>query len=276
MILPKRVWKNIKGYEGLYEISNTKRVRKVKTKKIMKPMKIGSSIVIRLSKDGNYKRISIDKLYNQAFGFDNKIEDLEGEVWKDIEGYEGLYQVSNMGRVKSLRNNILMSPRDEGHGYYQVNLYKDGKSKMFRVHRLVAFAFIPNDDPINKNEVNHINEIRNDNRVENLEWCDRKYNVNYGTRTERQKQTCKENGIYEKALQKRIENGTYDRLKEGLKKSDRCRRVRCVELDMIFNSVAEASRFLGKGRVGESNISCCLRNKDNQEVAYGYHWEYVD
>ena len=110
------------------------------------------------------------------------------EIWKDIEGYEGLYQVSNMGRVKSLGNNktrkekILKNSKGSI-GYLQVGLYKEGKVKYFRVHQLVASAFIPNPD--NLPQVNHRNEDKTDNRVENLEWCNRSYNTNYGTRNER-------------------------------------------------------------------------------------------
>lgn len=110
------------------------------------------------------------------------------EIWKDIEGYEGLYQVSNMGRVKSLSNNkkrkekILKSSKDGG-GYLMVGLCKDGKQKCHKIHRLVASAFL--DNPNNLIEVNHINEIKTDNCAENLEWCNRSYNMNYGTRTER-------------------------------------------------------------------------------------------
>lgn len=103
------------------------------------------------------------------------------EIWKDIEGYEGLYQVSNYGRVKSLRfgKEKILKARDEGHGYFQVGLFKDGKQVFKRVHRLVAEAFLPN--PNNYKEINHKDEDKSSNIVENLEWCDRKYNVNYGT-----------------------------------------------------------------------------------------------
>lgn len=106
------------------------------------------------------------------------------EIWKDIEGYPN-YQVSNMGRVKSLKydeEKILKSSKNS-RGYLQVGLCKEGKIKFFRVHRLVAQAFLPN--PNNLSQVNHRNEDKTDNRVENLEWCNRSYNTNYGTRNER-------------------------------------------------------------------------------------------
>lgn len=109
------------------------------------------------------------------------------EVWKPIEGYEGLYEVSNLGRIKSLRRDVAIpNPRlgtvgyrtyperikpcvENRHGYYQVTLSKEAKSRTLRVHRLVALAFIPNPD--NKPYINHIDGNKKNNRVSNLEWC---------------------------------------------------------------------------------------------------------
>ena len=110
------------------------------------------------------------------------------EIWKDIKDYEGLYQVSNWGRVKSLNYNHtgkskLLKPYDDTRGYLQVKLSKNRKSKNCLVHRLVATAFLEN--PENKPEINHIDEDKTNNRVDNLEWCEHKYNTNYGTRNER-------------------------------------------------------------------------------------------
>ena len=120
------------------------------------------------------------------------------EIWKDIKDYENLYQGSNWGRVKSLDRWVkdtngslrfykgrILKPGTNTCGYLQVSLYKNGKEKIFYVHRLVAEAFIPN--PNNLPEVNHRDENKQNNSVENLEWCDRLYNVRYGTGIERQK-----------------------------------------------------------------------------------------
>lgn len=110
------------------------------------------------------------------------------EIWKDIIGYEGLYEVSSLGRIKSHYNSgrtkdSLLKYLPNGTGYYQVTLYKTENGKKLRnhvlVHKLVAEAFIPN--PHNYPCVNHKNEIKTDNRIENLEWCTYAYNNAYGT-----------------------------------------------------------------------------------------------
>lgn len=109
------------------------------------------------------------------------------EIWKDIKGYEGLYQVSNLGRVKSLlfRNNITAKKREtplimkftKRSGYYNIVLRNEKGRKSFQIHRLVAQTFIPN--PNNKPFVNHINFNRLDNNINNLEWCTQKENVQH-------------------------------------------------------------------------------------------------
>lgn len=116
----------------------------------------------------------------------------EKEIWKDIEDYKGLYQVSNLGRVRSLervdsnghsvKEKVLASFPNRN-GYLKVNLYRDRNIKQVSVHRLVAAAFL--DNPDNLPEVNHIDEDKGNNLVENLEWCTASYNTNYGTRNER-------------------------------------------------------------------------------------------
>jgi hypothetical protein len=112
--------------------------------------------------------------------------DYEEEEFKDIENYEGLYMISSLGRVYSVKRNKFLKPHKEKKNYLRVALCKEGKMKKYKIHRLVGQAFIPN--PLNYKEINHINEIKTDNRVENLEWMSHKENCNYGTRTARMKQ----------------------------------------------------------------------------------------
>lgn len=135
------------------------------------------------------------------------------EEWRDIPQYEGLYQVSNQGQIRSIdrivrRNGettknlrgFILLPLYQKSGYMFVFLSKNGKAKRIAIHRAVALAFIPN--PENKPEVNHINEDKTDNRVENLEWATIKENRNYGTRIARgianRNQTGEKNGMFGK------------------------------------------------------------------------------
>lgn len=166
------------------------------------------------------------------------------EIWKDVEGYEGLYQVSNMGRVKSLKydkEKIIKSCKNS-RGYLIVNLYKDKKMKDHKVHRLVAQAFLPN--PNNLPQVNHKNEIKTDNRVDNLEYCDSSYNNNYGSRTERAV----------KAKSKPVLQFTKD-----------------GEFIRKWESATQVSRELG---FNQSSISNCCKGKIYKSVG-GYKWCYA-
>ena len=119
--------------------------------------------------------------------------DLPNEESKDIPGYQGLYQVSNMGRIKNLErdyfpgnnsvqhlNESIKKQQKNSNGYLQVSLFKNGVRKSFSVHRLVALTFIPNPD--NKPQVNHIDECKTNNKVSNLNWMTSKENCNHGTR----------------------------------------------------------------------------------------------
>ena len=133
------------------------------------------------------------------------------EVWKDIKNYEGYYQVSNLGNVRScdrvikrlnffkkIRGKNLKKVIDNSTGYYCVGLSKNNKANRFYVHRLVAQAFIPN--PNNLKYVNHKDETRTNNKVENLEWCTALYNNTYGTLLDRLK-NLKGKVIYQYDLQ---------------------------------------------------------------------------
>ena len=99
------------------------------------------------------------------------------EIWKDVPGHEGLYQVSNLGRVKSLRfgKERILKPTPDKDGYYQVDLWKGGEGKTNKIHRLVMLAFVGESDL----EVNHINGIKTDNRLENLEYCTPSENIQH-------------------------------------------------------------------------------------------------
>ena len=130
------------------------------------------------------------------------------EVWKDVYyvdiltgkvyDYRGFYQVSNFGKVRSLDRTLedgrkitgrILKGKIDRYGYSVVNLYKNGKGKYITVHRLVAYMFLENDDPINKFQINHKNEDKLCNFIDNLEWCTPQYNCNYGTHNKKLSET---------------------------------------------------------------------------------------
>lgn len=139
------------------------------------------------------------------------------EIWKDVPGYEGIYVVSSFGRVRSLQrtrkgsygsimvvNEKILNHKIDKDGYHIVTLSKEGKTKCIGVHRLVAQAFISNPD--NLPQVNHKDEDKSNNRVENLEWCTAKYNSNYGTAKERILNTKLNNGIIKNVFPKGLKS----------------------------------------------------------------------
>lgn len=177
------------------------------------------------------------------------------EEWKDIEGYEGLYQVSNYGRIKSLGNEAtrkekILKPNLSGAGYYQVGLCNNGIRKLFYVHRLVAEAFIPN--PNNLKEINHKSEDKTLNTVENLEWCDRLYNMNYGDIKNKMSQSHIGIFINREDQSKKVYQYTLD-----------------GELIKVWESTAECER---EGGFHQSSISNCCLGK--QQKHKGYRWSY--
>ena len=145
------------------------------------------------------------------------------EIWRPIEGYEGLYEISNTGRVRSfdryvkysngqihLHKGRILSPVIKDNGYLVVNL----QGKIFTIHRLVAQAFISNINSLP--EINHKDEDKTNNRVENLEWCDHKYNMNYGTRNIRAKDTAIKNGYWSSLSKEEYHRKWYQENKDRI------------------------------------------------------------
>lgn len=183
------------------------------------------------------------------------------ENWKDIKGYEGLYQISDLGRVKSLERDVycqngivrhieekILASSLDGGGYPLVHLCKNRKSKTILVHRLVAEAFIPN--PENNPQVNHKDENPLNNFVENLEWCTARYNTNFGTRNERM-----------------IQN----RRSYKLENNPRAKAVFCVELNKTFDCAKRVEEELGI-----CGSAICQACKGKIKTAGGFHWRYAD
>lgn len=146
---------------------------------------------------------------------------MNNEIWRPVVGYEGLYEVSNFGRVKSLGNTLkcsrfkgivtIMKQEVSNFGYYRVSLRKDRKYKHWGVHRLVAIAFLPNPD--NLPIINHKDCNPKNNNVDNLEWCTQKYNVNYADAKKKQAASFKRSNINGCHSKKSLE--TKNRLKVG-------------------------------------------------------------
>lgn len=173
------------------------------------------------------------------------------EIWKDIKNYEGLYQISNLGKIKTLGNNKtkkekIKSTRNDKKGYEKVDLCKNGQIRTFFVHRLVAQAFISNVK--NLKEINHKDENPKNNVVTNLEWCDRSYNINYGSRNKKVSEAQK--GHNGKVIKQIDING---------------------KIIKIWQSMSQASKEL---KINVGNISNCCKNK--KITAGGYKWELLN
>lgn len=170
---------------------------------------------------------------------------MSNEIWKDVLGYEGLYEVSNLGRIKKKfkHKEIICKPSEDYRGYKQIVLTKDHKRKSFKVHRLVAQVFIPN--PNNLPQINHKDENKLNNRIDNLEWCTQQFNNNYGTRNYR----CTRH------LLRKVE------------------QIDCISKSKIkeYNSLKGAEE---ETKIKYQDISMCCRGIIHK--AGGYIWRYVE
>ena len=179
--------------------------------------------------------------------------ELEKEIWRNISGYPG-YQVSNIGRVKSLERKVklkngsirtirerILKPKKRSYGYLQACIYKYGIKKFILIHRLVAYAFVQNES-LFYNEINHIDECKTNNCASNLEWCDHIYNINFGSHNERMAKS-------------------------------KSKPVICIETGKIYPSTIEIERQLG---FSNANISRCCNKKYGYKTVGGYHFEWAD
>lgn len=349
--LPLEEWRDIKGYEGLYQVSNMGRVRSM-SRRINNTLLKGELLSLNVKtgyqkvslsgkhffvhrlvafafcegyapglvvnhKDENKTNNKADNLewvtseYNSLYGTaiarakkkihvqveekrkqreeikkEQRIKkfkyhqqdilvDKTEEIWKDIIGFEGMYQISSWGRVKSMpkqhpcvqggfymtKERILI-PRKHSNGYLNVQLCKSGKRRNYYIHRLVATAFLRNDNPKEYTDVNHMNEDKTDNHVTNLEWCSNIYNAVYGTKNERM---LKNRPSMEGMLTKKKLLGLA-----GAEKP-----VLCIDNDGCivaeYKSIMAASRATG---YSAAKICQCCKGKRNKTG--GYHWQYIN
>ena len=191
------------------------------------------------------------------------------EVWKDIPGYEGLYQVSDMGRIKRIagykkRNKwgsytILpekyMKSSFDKDGYLRIGLAKDRERKTYHVHRLVALAFLPN--PNNYPQINHKDENKQNNAVDNLEWCTCSYNINYGTRNDK------------------IASKYNKKKRTGADPNSKFAR-KVAQYDLAGNLIRVwASISLVEQELGANHSSIIQNCQGKRKMVYGYKWAYV-
>lgn len=199
------------------------------------------------------------------------IDNLENEIWKDIEGYEGLYQISNMGRVKAypkmggciFKNEKIIKSHDNGKQYLYVDLYdNNGKRKKDYIHRLVAKAFIPNtnDYPV----INHKDENKLNNTYENLEWCTYKYNCNYGSHNEKLSKARKG---------KRAGKDNY-----------KAKSVICTSTGKVFDTITEAAKFYNIENLrshisgwcsGKKKFNYLGKTSDGIKLKWMYYEDYL-
>ena len=172
------------------------------------------------------------------------------ESWKTINGFDN-YAVSTLGRVQNIKTGKILTPYTTKNGYKVVNPSRGGVSYNCYVHRLVAEAFIPTDDT--SLQVNHINGIKSDNRLDNLEWC-----------------TSSENHLHRSKILGIKRSAEHMSMMCDLAKVTHYRPVVCVETNVVFSSVVDAARS-----VNRKPCSLVDALKGRHETCAGFHWQYV-
>lgn len=177
-------WLPVPGYEDLYEVSNRGEVRKTKTGRILVQFIRNGRKMVSLVKDKQELIWRVNELVDMAFDPVHPLRPiLPGEIWKEIKGWEGIYWISNLGRVKNRFK--IMKPHLNKVGYFQIDFRGDKKRIKPYIHRLVAEAFVSNPDPEKFKVVNHKDECRTNNYSTNLEWTTTMGNMHSGTVQER-------------------------------------------------------------------------------------------
>ena len=277
--LPNEVWKDIPGYEELYQISNMGRARSKDriryqnhvSGKIVPHTYKGKIIALDYSMSATgclnvydckkKETFSMHSLMCQLFGqkyadefyFGEHISpQLPGEIWKDIPGYEGLYQASTFGRIKRLEDEYqIVLKYWDFNGYPAVRLSKDNKQQDYTIHRLVAMTFLPN--PENKTQVNHIDGNKYNSRLENLEWVTPSENMQHAVKT----------GLLKYDYEKLNQYISLGRIKTQVP-------IKCIELNREFDSIMQASEILN---ISYSKLAYAVSKESKTHKADGYTFE---
>lgn len=212
------------------------------------------------------------------------IEDFNGETWKDIPGYEGWYKVSNYGRIKSV-DRLVQESRHDGiqktkhcksciikgslYGNYLIcHLKRDGTSRIVKFHRIVCSAF--HENPLNLPEVNHKNEIKTDNRADNLEWCSRKYNATYGTAINRIVTQTRNHPSLSKKVYQFSMNGKPIASYPSVKEAMRITGIKDVNIRSVCNNgkSSSAGGFIWSYLNSYKDVVLKLRRKNENSMLY--------
>lgn len=195
------------------------------------------------------------------------------EIWKDISGFEGLYRISNLGNVYSLKTNKLLKNCIGTHGYYMVYLCgESGKTIAKQVHRLIAQEFIPN--PNNKPCIDHLNAIRTDNSIENLKWCTVRENNNNPIFKNRVRLSHIGKKLSERSIAKRTakQRGQKKNCPINNAKSKAVRQI-SINNGVIIKEYPSLMEIYRQCGYSPSNIGNCCNGK--RLTAYGYVWKYI-
>lgn len=184
------------------------------------------------------------------------------EIWKSIEGYEDKYEISNLGRIKSLSDNkgrkreLILNPRISKNGYLFLNLWKNSHGTPKKIHRLVAEAFCPKNE--NPQCVNHINGVKTDNRAENLEWCTYSYNMQHAIK----------NGLFKPTINEKM-------VGLGVHGKDHPSSKPVLQYDLNDNFIKEWESCVDAGKalgLRGNSIQRCARGE--RKSAFGFKWKY--
>lgn len=284
------VWKEIPGYESLYCVSNNGRVKSLgnggtfnNSEHLLKPWKNCSSLYVTLCKNGKTKKFNVHNLVERIF-----VENVPGEEWKEIPGYEDNYAVSNLGNYKNIKKNKIL--KGSTNGKYKIILVGGRNYKRFYLHRILAKLFIPiPNEYVNIKEedleVDHINGNTFDNNIQNLRWCTKKENCNFELHKDNLSKSLKGKAPWNKGIKRFMSEESYKIISEKAKircsNKENCsyynKGKRVLQYDLNGNFIKEwpnSERAAEFYNCSNSLINAVCIKKPHCKTAVGYKWEY--